>query len=114
MFSLIESNSICRCFLGRATAGTVLLLLPGLLASSDWWSALLYTVGSFGFLFVDVQEFFTFSGLELRTNISLSAFGSALYVIGSVVCAELLSACMAAAARSPGHYAAAAALLCLS
>jgi hypothetical protein len=32
-----------------------------------------------------LQEFFTFSGLELRTNISLSAIGSTFYVIGSAV-----------------------------
>eukprot|EP00386_Alphamonas_edax_P013123 GDKI01040646.1.p2 GENE.GDKI01040646.1~~GDKI01040646.1.p2 ORF type:complete len:240 (-),score=76.63 GDKI01040646.1:321-1040(-) len=61
-------------------AGTVCLFYPGW----DFVSAFLYTLGSCGFLFVDVQEFFTFEGLELRTNIALSAIGSTFYVIGSV------------------------------
>ena len=44
----------------------------------------LYTIGSCGFLFVDVQEFFTFTDDPiLRFNIACSAFGSTLYVIGS-------------------------------
>lgn len=37
------------------------------------------------FLFVDVQEWFTFGGAVLRTNICMSMTGSALYVVGSVV-----------------------------
>jgi hypothetical protein len=48
-------------------------------------SAALYTVGSLGFLFVDVQEFFTFASEPmLRANIALSATGSLLYVLGSL------------------------------
>lgn len=48
------------------------------------WIGWLYTIGSCGFLFVDVQEFFTFTDdLTLRINISCSAFGSTLYIIGS-------------------------------
>ena len=47
-------------------------------------SAFLYTVGSVGFLLVDVMEFFTFTeNLLLRLNIAFSAIGSTLYVIGS-------------------------------
>lgn len=61
-------------------AGTAALFFPG----HDTLSALLYTIGSCGFLFVDVQEFFTFDGAVLRTNICMSMTGSALYVIGSV------------------------------
>jgi hypothetical protein len=48
-------------------------------------SAALYTVGSLGFLAVDVLEFFTFtSPCLLRSNILLSACGSAFYVAGSL------------------------------
>ena len=48
-------------------------------------SAGLYTLGSLGFLSVDVLEFFTFTGdALLRANISLSLIGSLLYVVGSV------------------------------
>jgi hypothetical protein len=32
-----------------------------------------------------MQEFFTFDGSVLRTNIAMSATGSTLYVVGSVV-----------------------------
>jgi hypothetical protein len=47
-------------------------------------TAWLYIIGSCGFLYVDVQEFFTFTDeYWLRLNIACSAFGSALYVIGS-------------------------------
>jgi hypothetical protein len=52
---------------------------------NDELSAVLYTVGSIGFLFVDVQEFFTYEDPVLRTNILLSASGSTMYVVGSVV-----------------------------
>jgi hypothetical protein len=66
-------------------AGTGVLFVPNqtpLLASV---SAALYTLGSVGFLYVDVLEFFTFTTLPLlRANISLSALGSTLYVVGSV------------------------------
>ncbi|GLC65077.1 hypothetical protein PLESTF_000244100 [Pleodorina starrii] len=61
-------------------AGTVCLFYPGW----EWWSAALYTLGSCGFLAVDVQEFFTFSGALLRANIAMSLTGSFLYVVGSV------------------------------
>ena len=56
----------------------------------DWEASylvagILYTIGSSGFLGVDLMEFFTFtSDPILRINISLSAIGSAFYVIGSV------------------------------
>ncbi|KAI8473069.1 MAG: hypothetical protein J3K34DRAFT_412100 [Monoraphidium minutum] len=73
-------------------AGTLALFYPG----HDFLSALLYTIGSCGFLFVDVQEWFTFSGAVLRTNILLSVTGSALYVVGSV---GFLPAVAAAAPR---------------
>ena len=50
-----------------------------------YWGALLYVVGSCGFLGVDVLEFFTFSTAPflLRCNIFLSMVGSAWYVVGS-------------------------------
>lgn len=48
-------------------------------------SAILYIIGSIGFLTVDVQEFFTFTAcVPLRWNICLSAIGSTLYVLGSI------------------------------
>jgi len=48
-------------------------------------SAIIYTIGSVGFLAVDIQEFFTFTDDELlRLNISISATGSLAYVIGSL------------------------------
>jgi len=48
-------------------------------------SALIYTIGSLGFLFVDLQEFFTFlNDPFLRCNICLSGSGSTAYVIGSI------------------------------
>lgn len=65
-------------------AGTAVLFPPPtpLLASI---SAALYTLGSLGFLAVDVMEFVTFtSPCLLRSNIALSALGSACYVAGSV------------------------------
>lgn len=47
-------------------------------------TAWLYTIGSAGFLFVDVQEFFTFTDdIILRINISCSMIGSLFYLIGS-------------------------------
>ncbi|GBF91374.1 hypothetical protein Rsub_04114 [Raphidocelis subcapitata] len=60
-------------------AGTAALFWPG----NDTLSASLYVIGSLGFLAVDVQEWLTFSGAVLRTNICLSMTGSALYVAGS-------------------------------
>lgn len=48
-------------------------------------SAWLYIVGSLGFLFVDVQEFFAFTADPIyRANIACSMLGSAAYVVGSV------------------------------
>lgn len=65
-------------------AGTTVLFYP-LWAPTAVASAVLYTVGSCGFLAVDVQEFFTYTTDPLlRVNISLSATGSLLYVLGSV------------------------------
>jgi hypothetical protein len=46
-------------------------------------SSALYTLGSLGFLLVDVLEFFTFPNALLRVNIALSMLGSAFYVSGS-------------------------------
>ena len=65
-------------------AGTAVLYWPASPPLATL-SAALYTVGSLGFLFVDVQEFFTFvSEPVLRANIALSATGSLLYVLGSL------------------------------
>lgn len=61
-------------------SGTVALFYPGY----DSVSAALYTIGSSGFLFVDVQEWITFSGAVLRTNILMSMTGSFLYLVGSI------------------------------
>lgn len=68
--------------------GTGLLWLPdpsstGVAATA---SAAFYTLGSLGFLAVDVMESFAFSGARcgLRVNIACSAIGSTLYLIGSV------------------------------
>lgn len=48
------------------------------------FSAWLYIIGSAGFLYVDVLEFFTFTEDKwLRVNISMSMTGSTLYLIGS-------------------------------
>jgi hypothetical protein len=48
-------------------------------------AAVLYTVGSCGFLYVDVLEYFTFTENKwLRLNILFSAAGSFLYVVGSM------------------------------
>jgi hypothetical protein len=49
-------------------------------------AAILYIIGSCGFLTVDVMEFFTpaYRWCPLRGNIALNAVGSALYVAGSV------------------------------
>lgn len=65
-------------------AGTAALFFPAWKEGARV-SAILYTVGSCGFLAVDVQEFFTYtSDSFLRFNISLSAIGSLLYVLGSI------------------------------
>ncbi|CAE8610775.1 unnamed protein product [Polarella glacialis] len=64
--------------------GTYLFYLP----ATDflgYMSAYLYIIGSFGFLYCDVEEFFTFTDDKwLRLNISMSMVGSALYIIGSI------------------------------
>lgn len=66
-------------------AGTALLYPVQQTALLASLSAALYTLGSLGFLFVDVQEFFSFtSPTLLRGNILLSATGSLLYVLGSI------------------------------
>ena len=73
-------------FLGGSTfvAGTSLYFFPDLTYGGEW-SAGLYTLGSFGFLMVDVIEFFTFTEIFiLRANISCSLIGSLFYVIGSI------------------------------
>lgn len=68
---------------GTFVAGTALLNLPASppLATA---TAVLYTVGSLGFLLVDLLEFATFTSWPLRGNIALAATGSALYVVGSL------------------------------
>ncbi len=56
-------------------------------ASGATLSAAFYTIGSLGFLIVDVQEFFTFfftSPYSLLINIACSMIGSAFYVAGSI------------------------------
>ena len=73
-------------FVGGSTfvAGTALYFFPDIPFGGQW-SALLYTIGSLGFLTVDVMEFFTFTeDLLIRINIVLSMIGSTLYVIGSI------------------------------
>ena len=73
-------------FLGGSTfiVGTALYFFPDLPNGGEW-SAGLYTLGSVGFLTVDVMEFFTFTeSFILRTNISCSMTGSLFYVIGSI------------------------------
>ena len=63
--------------------GTAILYYPDY-KDSAFISALLYTIGSIGFWVVDVQEFLTFKGAVLRTNIFMSFTGSFLYIVGSV------------------------------
>eukprot|EP00747_Dinoflagellata_sp_TGD_P171037 gnl/TRDRNA2_/TRDRNA2_204068_c0_seq1.p1 gnl/TRDRNA2_/TRDRNA2_204068_c0~~gnl/TRDRNA2_/TRDRNA2_204068_c0_seq1.p1 ORF type:complete len:223 (-),score=46.24 gnl/TRDRNA2_/TRDRNA2_204068_c0_seq1:63-731(-) len=64
-------------------AGTYLYYLPAT-TFLGYMSGWLYIIGSMGFLYVDVQEFFTFTeDFWLRVNISCSMIGSTLYVIGS-------------------------------
>lgn len=73
-------------FIGGSTfiAGSISLAYPNWPPSAKMGAAL-YIIGSFGFLGVDLLEFFTFTDNRLlRSNIALSAIGSALYVIGSI------------------------------
>jgi hypothetical protein len=71
------SALLCKCRTNHshmpATARQHRVLYPNLMmpATSD-------TIGSCGFLFVDVQEFFTFGGAILRTNIAMSMIGVCL------------------------------------
>lgn len=67
-------------------AGTAALYASPPTPSSAYASAVLYTVGSLGFLAVDVQELVTYaaSPWPLRANIGMSAAGSTLYVLGSL------------------------------
>ncbi len=71
--------------------GTTFIAGTGTYYYPEWedgpfFSALLYTIGSCGFLAVDTQEFLTFTNepMLIRTNILCSWTGSLLYVIGSV------------------------------
>ncbi len=64
--------------------GTI-LLYPVQDYALSLWSAILYTIGSVGFLVVDLLEFVTFTTpWRLRFNIFLSATGSSLYILGSI------------------------------
>jgi len=64
--------------------GTWLYYFPNVAEAAEW-SGWLYTIGSVGFLSVDVIEFFTFTDdVLLRINIFLSLTGSTFYVIGSI------------------------------
>ena len=57
---------------------------PSEVSTQGWVTAWLYVVGSCGFLYVDVQEFFTFTAdASLRLNIFWSVIGSISYVVGS-------------------------------
>jgi hypothetical protein len=77
-------------FMGFFTGGTFFIAGTACYFFPNWVNgsldaALLYIIGSFGFLTVDLLEFFTFVEEPcLRTNIALSAIGSLLYIIGSV------------------------------
>jgi hypothetical protein len=82
-------------------AGTVLLFAPVAAAlpappgGAEAASAAVYTLGSLGFLAVDLQELASYSRREealLRANIACSATGSALYVVGSLGYAPALAA----------------------
>ena len=69
-----------RCVGGHPSSLSIDVILPHRpTAPSAGW---LYTLGSCGFLYVDVLEYFTFTEPELvwlRRNISLSAMGSFWY-----------------------------------
>ena len=80
-------------------AGTAVLFAPAAAllppGGAALASAALYTLGSLGFLAVDLQELASYSRREealLRANISCSAAGSALYVLGSLGYAPALEA----------------------
>ena len=87
----VELNPLWQTFhaLFFATGGTTFIAGTSVLYFPSWsnsalWSAILYIVGSLGFLAVDLQEFWTYADPVLRFNIALSASGSLLYVIGSL------------------------------
>lgn len=64
-------------------AGTVTLLSSA--SYAPLLSAVLYIIGSIGFLTIDVLELFTFTDqLSLTLNILTSAVGSTAYIVGSV------------------------------
>lgn len=67
-------------------AGTSCYFFDDLGFEGLYIAAILYIVGSIGFLGVDVQEFFTYKSLStsLAINIFLSMVGSTLYIVGSV------------------------------
>ena len=81
-----KATHACGFFVGGTTfiAGTACYFYPAWEAGA-LVAGILYTVGSCGFLYVDVLEYFTYTDEPwLRTNISCSAIGSLLYVIGSI------------------------------
>lgn len=77
-------------WLGFVTGGTTFIAGTTCYFYPEWvnggfYAALLYTLGSFGFLSVDLLEFFTFTeDRVIRFNIFLSATGSTFYVLGSI------------------------------
>jgi len=103
-FSRLWRAAHCTNFLLGGTtfiAGTALLFapvaaaLPNAPAGAELASAAVYTLGSLGFLAVDLQELASYSRREealLRANIACSATGSALYVVGSLGYAPALAA----------------------
>mmetsp|Transcript_4736 Transcript_4736/g.11981 ORF Transcript_4736/g.11981 Transcript_4736/m.11981 type:complete len:246 (+) Transcript_4736:177-914(+) len=86
-----QSFHACFFLLGGVSfiLGTSLYFVWGALGLTeevgDFWAAVLYIVGSFGFLGVDSQEFLTFTKEDkwVRINIMCSWTGSLLYVVGS-------------------------------
>lgn len=65
-------------------AGTACYFYPDW-AESGNVGGYFYTVGSCGFLLVDVTEFFAYQeSLSLRINISMSLVGSLFYLVGSI------------------------------
>jgi hypothetical protein len=80
--------------LGGATfvAGSACYFVPSWSAASVF-AGVTYTIGSLGFLTVDLLEFFTFTRpILLRLNIAASALGSLCYVIGSLFFVPVLAA----------------------
>jgi hypothetical protein len=80
--------------LGGATfvAGSACYFVPSW-ADASVFAGVTYTIGSLGFLTVDLLEFFTFTRPRLlRLNIAASAIGSLCYVIGSLFFVPVLAA----------------------